>query len=233
MGAAPRTPPAVDAGPDVSEEAARAAAIERARASLDAGMWEGGDLYATSIRTSVMSATGWPDDPDAGPVDTPSTAYRLGYLRHGSHVPYFLEPIINDDCPEGWYELLEGGYVCGKYTSPDPKAPSVKFAANPPNLAEAMPYKYGYATVANTPVYRRVLSMLDRQKYEPELIPPPPDAGAPNPSGSAQAPGEETDNPPGDEPQVDRPAPKNAAPSRTRARRSSAISRVAASSCGA
>jgi lipoprotein-anchoring transpeptidase ErfK/SrfK len=158
-----------------------------------------------------MSTPGWPDDPDAGPVDPPSTADRLGYLRHGSHVPYFPEPLVNDDCPEGWFELLAGGFVCGKYTSPDPKAPSVKFAANPPNLAEAMPYKYGYAMVPNTPVYRRVLSMLDRQKYEPELIPPPPDAGTPSPSGSAQ-PGEDTDNPPSDEPTGDRPPPKSRHP---------------------
>ena len=212
--------PPVDAGPDVSEEAARASRLEAARATLEAGAWDGGELYAATIRTSVMSAPAWPDDPDSGPLSTPSTAYRLGYLRHGSHVPYFPEPIVNDDCPEGWYELIEGGFVCGKYTSPDPKAPSVKFAANPPNLADPMPYKYGYSTVANTPVYRRVLSLLDRQKYEPELAPPvpatsatpsadsSPDASAPLPSASASASNDETDTPGSDEAPPDHPAPQ-------------------------
>jgi lipoprotein-anchoring transpeptidase ErfK/SrfK len=179
-----------DAAPDASDEAERAARLDLARTALDGGRWEGGDLYAATIRTSVMSEPAWPDDPDAGPVDPPSTAYRLGYLRHGSHVPYFPEPLVNDECPEGWYELLAGGFVCGKYTSPDPKAPSVKFAANPPNLSEAMPYKYGYAVVPSTPVYRRVLSLVDREKFEPELVPPPPSA----PDASVSPSGEETDN---------------------------------------
>jgi lipoprotein-anchoring transpeptidase ErfK/SrfK len=193
--------PAADAGPDVSEQAAQAARVDLARTALEAGTWDGGDLYAATIRTSVMSAPAWPDDPDAGPVDPPSTAFRLGYLRHGSHVPYFPELLVNDDCPEGWYELLAGGFVCSKFASPDAKSPSVKFAANPPNLAEPMPYKYGYSTVANTPVYRRVLSLLDRQKYEPELVPPPP--AAPDAGTSPSA--EEVDTP-SDEPATDRPA---------------------------
>jgi lipoprotein-anchoring transpeptidase ErfK/SrfK len=167
---------------DAAAAAERASRLEGARANYDAGTWDGGDLYAAAMRTSVMNSPAWPDDPDAG--ESPGGlrdggAYRLGYIRHGSHVPYYPEPVVNDDCAEGWYELLAGGFVCGKYTSPDPKAPSVRFAANPPNLGEAMPYKYGYAAVDNTPVYRRVLSLKDRQKYEPELIPAPPDAGFP------------------------------------------------------
>jgi lipoprotein-anchoring transpeptidase ErfK/SrfK len=204
---------ALDA-PDEAEVAAaeRSARLASARASFDAGAWEGGDLFAAAMRTSVMNSPAWPDDPDAGgtsskpgsPGGEPkdSGAYRLGYVRHGSHVPYFPDPISNDDCPDGWYELLSGGFVCGKYTSPDPRAPSVKFAANPPNLTEAMPYKYGYAVADNTPVYRRVLSLLDRQKYEPELIPPPPDAGtstegASGADASTTAVAEDTDNPAG------------------------------------
>jgi lipoprotein-anchoring transpeptidase ErfK/SrfK len=156
------------------------------------------------MRTSVMSAPAWPDDPDAGGEGTlavtsrrgsatasrESGAHRLGYIRHGAHVPFFPIPMVNEDCPDGWYELIEGGFVCGKYASPDPKAPSVKFAANAPNLAEATPYKYGYAVVDNAPVYRRVLSLHDRQRYEPELMPRPagvPDASAPEPSSSADA----------------------------------------------
>jgi lipoprotein-anchoring transpeptidase ErfK/SrfK len=192
--------------PDARAGAERAARVSLARSSFDAGTWEGGELYAAAVRTSVMSAPAWPEDSDGGAPVSVDGAHRLGYLRHGSHVPFLPDPLVNDDCAEGWYELMEGGFVCGKYTSPDPKAPSVKFAANPPNLAEAMPYKYGYSVSDNTPVYRRVLSLLDRQKFEPELIPPPPpsdDAGA-----SPNAPSDDSDTPSDDNPS-DRTTAKN------------------------
>jgi lipoprotein-anchoring transpeptidase ErfK/SrfK len=220
---------AAEDGPDdaLLAQAERAAEIERARRAYDAGLWDGGDLYAAAMRTSVMSIPAWPDDPDAGEGPPPATtrrgprdgtsaaggrrghdleaadsgAYRLGYIRHGSHVAFFPTPLPNEQCPEGWYELLEGGFVCGKYASPDPRAPSVKFAANPPNLAGPTPYKYGYAVVDNTPVYRRVLSVHDRQKYEPELLPPPPDAGATADAGAGVI-SDETDT--SDEPAPDR-----------------------------
>jgi lipoprotein-anchoring transpeptidase ErfK/SrfK len=201
-----------EAGPDEAAVAAaeRARRLDRARADYDAGAWDGGDLYAAAMRTSVMNSPAWPDDPDAGePRD--SGAYRLGYIRHGSHVPFFSEPVVNEDCPDGWYELLAGGFVCGKYTSPDPKAPSVRFAANPPNLAEAMPYKYGYAAVDKTPVYRRVLSLKDREKYEPELIPAPPDAGSvesPSMDAGAVVVSEDTDPSAATPTQVDETTPE-------------------------
>jgi lipoprotein-anchoring transpeptidase ErfK/SrfK len=218
----------LDAAPeDAPDEVARALAeraeaVERARRAYDSGAWEGGDLYAAAMRTSVMSAPAWPEDPDAGDVTSAAArrgqavegrdggVHRLGYIRHGSHVAFFPTPIPNDDCPNGWYELLEQGFICGKYASPDPRAPSVKFAANPPNLAEPTPYKYGYAVLDNTPVYRRVLSLHDRQKYEPELLPPPPpapDAGAPADASAGGSPGEEVE-PASDEPERDKRATK-------------------------
>jgi lipoprotein-anchoring transpeptidase ErfK/SrfK len=194
---------APEAAEDAPDEAALALAtrrveLERARTAYDAGTWEGGELYAAAMRTSVMNEPAWPDDPDAG-ESRDSGAHRLGYIRHGSHVAFFPAPIVNEDCPEGWYELLEGGFVCGKYASPDPRAPSVKFAANPPDLTEATPYKYGYSVADNTPVYRRVMSLHDRQKYEPELVPPVPDAGLALDAAGGGSSGEDIDTP-SDEP---------------------------------
>jgi lipoprotein-anchoring transpeptidase ErfK/SrfK len=57
-----------------------------------------------------------------------------------------------------------------------------------------MPYRYGFSLSNDTPVYRRVLSLTDRRKFEPWLVPPPlpslvGDGGAP------PAEGEEADNP--------------------------------------
>ncbi len=180
---------AVDA-PDLDAQAAaaRARAREKARAELDAGTFKGPELYAAATRTSVMNVPAWPaTDADGGALPSPDV-YRLGYLRHGSHVPVLAAPIVNDDCHEGWYELVEGGYVCGKYASLDPKDPAVRFAAHPPDLSSPMPYRYGVALADETPVYRRVLSHHDRIRYEPWLAPPDPrkldggvaDGGAPD-----------------------------------------------------
>ncbi|HSQ64164.1 MAG TPA: L,D-transpeptidase [Polyangiaceae bacterium] len=194
--------PIVDGPADVVDLDAQAAAeraqrIEQARTDLDAGTWKGPELYASSIRTSVMNVPAWPPDADAGVAPSPDV-YRLGYLRHGSHVPVFPERIVNDACPDGWFELLDGGFVCGKYASLDPKDPAVKFAANPPNLAASMPYRYGFSLGNDTPVYRRVLAHADRLKYEPWLAPPPPasdaeDAGVADDPEDAGAPKEPKD----------------------------------------
>jgi hypothetical protein len=114
----------------------------------------------------------WPPDGDGGVAEGGAT--RLGYLRYGAKVAAFPEPQPNEACIEGWYELVEGGYVCGKYATFDLRDPRVRLAPAPPNLAASMPYRYGYALANGTPVYRRVLSMEDRKKYEPWLAPPPP-----------------------------------------------------------
>lgn len=191
---------------DAEAWAERARKLGEMRAQLDAGHWTGAMLYATAVRTSVMSLPEWPPDvPPDGGVAPPalSGVHRLGYLRHGSHAPVFDERIKNEDCPDGWFELLEGGFVCGKYASLDPKDPAVKWAASAPKLDQPMPYNYGFATANNTPVYRRVLAMADRLKYEPWLAPPV----VPSPSASAllPAPSASIDD---DNPYDDTPEPK-------------------------
>jgi hypothetical protein len=192
LDAAPEAAPVASAEVDAGEAGVdaeglawdeRQKRLAEARASFDAGTWDGPELWSAAGRTSVMSQPAWSEAADAAPVDAATDgAQRLGYLRHGSHAPAFPDPIVNEDCPEGWYELIEGGYVCGKYASTDPKNPAVKFAANPPQIDKPMPYRYGYSMSNDTPVYKRVLAMADRRKYEPWLAPPTAkalDAGAP------------------------------------------------------
>ncbi len=175
---------------DAGDDGARAAAerqkrLDEARAAYRAGTWTGGEIYAAAVRASVLNVPAWPEETDGGVPPPDASVYRLGYLRHGSHAAVFPEPIVNDDCLEGWYELLDGGFVCGKYASMDARAPAVRFAANPPNLASAMPYRYGFSLANDTPVYRRVLSLTDREKYEPWLLPPDPTADAGAPAGAS------------------------------------------------
>jgi hypothetical protein len=94
---------------------------------------------------------------------------RLGYLRYGERAPVLPDPHKKPNCPEGWYELLAGGFVCGKYATVDMDHPKVK-SVTPPDLEGPLPYTYG-ANVANgTPLYRNVPSRADRVKFEPWLV---------------------------------------------------------------
>ncbi len=176
-------------GPFAARDA-RADLVAAARAALDAGTFTGLRIGAMSMQTSVLSTTSWPES-DGG---LPST--RLGYLRHGANVPVVADPIVNEACPEGWFELVVGGFVCGKYATLDLKHPRVRLAPSPPNTAQPLPYRYGYNLANGTPLYRRVLSVTDRKKYEPWLEPKPArveDAGEEPSPATAAAAGEESD----------------------------------------
>lgn len=94
---------------------------------------------------------------------------RLGYIRHGGKVPVDPAPIKASNCAQGWYKLLDGGYVCGKYATLDLNNPQVRLGVTPPNLEEVLPYKYAYNTAHGTPLYRSVPSKEEMLKYEPYL----------------------------------------------------------------
>ncbi len=175
---APLPPPLRDLEAERLAEAAahHRAMVEAAHAAIDAGPWEGARLGATNFVTSVLSAPLWPEDADGG-----EESIRLGYLRHGARVPVIPDPIVNDSCPDGWLELVMGGFVCGKNATLDPKNPRVRLAPHGPDLSKSLPYDYGVNIRNGTPLYRRVLSIDDRKKYEPWLEAPKPspvDAGA-------------------------------------------------------
>ena len=152
--------------------------LSKARAALAAGTYDGPRVGAMNMVTSVLSAPAWPEsDAGAGRAQPAAekASIRLGYLRHGSKVPALsLPPIVNESCAEGWYELVQGGYVCGRAATLDLKHPRVRLAPGPPDLSSGLPYRYGYNLTNGTPLYRRVLSVEDRKKYEPWLTPAPP-----------------------------------------------------------
>ncbi len=147
----------------------------------------------SAVPSAVASAessedAGAPEQPDAdapytGPllgalaVQTPVYAKadlsnkRLGYIRLGSKVP--VDPKVikstNPRCKEGFYHLIDGGYVCGKYATVDMASPTLKLGITAPNLDEVLPYKYAYNTGHGTPLYRSVPSKDDMIRYEPYL----------------------------------------------------------------
>jgi hypothetical protein len=160
-------PPVEDAGADVELAVdARADAVAALRDALDAGAFDGPFVRATTIQTSVVSEPTWPDDAGTGP------STKLGTLRIGSPVPAVAEPVVNDDCPEGWYELVEGGWVCGKRVTLDANDPHLKYGPGPARIEDPLPYRYGVVLSDGAPLYKRILSVEKRQQYEPNLIPP-------------------------------------------------------------
>ncbi len=162
----PRVDPARDAG------AADAGAIADAEAGAedeDAGKGEPQKLAATNFQVSVVDRMAWPE--------SGTGAHRLGYLRAGDIVLAYDRAIPNDECVDGWIELASGGWVCGKAVTFELSDPRVKHAVHPPDRDAGMPYKYAVNLGDGTPVYRRVLSIEERKKYEPDLAPPPPRSG--------------------------------------------------------
>jgi len=94
---------------------------------------------------------------------------EIGYIRLGGKVPVDPTPIKNSACPKGWYRLLDGGFVCGKYATLDIQSPQVRLGITPPNLDDILPYKYAYNTAHGTPLYKSVPSKEEMLKYEPYL----------------------------------------------------------------
>ncbi len=76
------------------------------------------------------------------------------------------------NCPDGWYELLSGGFVCGKFATLDLEHPRFKLA-KPPDLDGPLPYMYGINVANGTPLYRQVPSRQERLKLEPWLVAKP------------------------------------------------------------
>ncbi|WP_231511878.1 L,D-transpeptidase [Chondromyces apiculatus] len=94
---------------------------------------------------------------------------RIGYLRRGAKAPVDPRPLKGGNCAKGWYRLLDGGYVCGKYSTLDMSDPQVRLGVTAPNLDDALPYKYAYNNAHGTPLYRSVPSREEMNRYEPYL----------------------------------------------------------------
>jgi hypothetical protein len=135
---------------------------------VDAGPYDGPWLGATVLQAPVMSEMEWPGDkhPDAD-----GKSVRLGYFRYGEKVPVIPEPHKKANCPDGWYELVSGGFVCGKYATLDLEHPRFKLAKGP-DLDGPLPYVYGVNVANGTPLYRSVPSRQERVKLEPWLVRP-------------------------------------------------------------
>jgi hypothetical protein len=95
---------------------------------------------------------------------------RLGYLRRGAKVAVQDKPIKTRKCRQGFYPLVDGGYVCGKYATLNTEDPRVRMGVKPPDIEAALPYRYAYNRAHGTPLYLSVPSRDDMHQYEPYLL---------------------------------------------------------------
>lgn len=139
-----------------------------AAAPADAGPYTGPLLGSMVFEASIMSDMEWPSSKEHAGQDK---VVRIGYLRHGGMAPVIPEPHKKSNCSEGWYELVAGGFVCGRQATVDVSHPRVRLAPHPPNMDGPLPYQYGYNVANGTPLYRAVPSREERLKLEPWLRP--------------------------------------------------------------
>jgi hypothetical protein len=125
-------------------------------------------------QTPIMSDMDWPvREREDGRRPNPDRkgAVRIGYIRQGGMVAVVPEAHAKPNCPEGWYELVSGGFVCGRYATLDLNHPKVRLAAHAPYTDQPLPYDYGYNITNGTPLYKSAPSREDRLKFEPWLKP--------------------------------------------------------------
>jgi hypothetical protein len=94
---------------------------------------------------------------------------RMGYIRRGGKVPVIDKPVKTKSCRKGFYPLVDGGYVCGKYSTLDLKDARVRLGVKAPNIDALLPYRYAFNRAHGTPLYRSVPSKEDMNRYEPYL----------------------------------------------------------------
>jgi hypothetical protein len=173
---APPTPLSPSAGAEAGAGAAEgpgSVAIHDAGAAIeDASL--GPLIYGLYPQTPIMSDMDWPIREDArrdtrGPQR--KGAVRVGYLRQGGTAVVVPEPHPKANCPDGWYELVSGGFVCARYATLDSNHPRVRMAPHAPYLDQPLPYEYGYNITNGTPLYKTAPSREDRLKFEPWLKP--------------------------------------------------------------
>jgi hypothetical protein len=126
-------------------------------------------IAALESPTPICSAPEWPPKDPSKAVDDRQGVMRLGYLRKGDIVEAKPQVIKRQSCPEGWYEIVSGGYICGKYATEDLNAKALENAPHPPYTDGPVPYDYGLNLTNGTPLYRRKITRVERAQYEHDL----------------------------------------------------------------
>jgi hypothetical protein len=157
FGALPSAPVPEEANAPVVEEPDPPAQAEKeAEKEEEEKPWEGPWLGALAHSTPIYPTARFSKN-------------RMGYIRKGGKVPVRDEPIKTKSCKQGFYPLVDGGYVCGKYSTTNLEDARFKMGIRQPDTEALLPYKYAYNKAHGTPLYISVPSKEEMLAYEPYL----------------------------------------------------------------
>ena len=152
-GGAPSASISVVAGPSAETDAG-AAAPDAPR------------VWATALVAPIFSAMEWPPKDPEKAEGPRKTVVRVGYVRDGESVPIKSGPTKKQNCPEGWYELLDGGFICGQFVA----SAQDRIMLAPPLTDGPLPYQYGLNLTNGAPLYRRIPMRHEREENEKHLL---------------------------------------------------------------
>ena len=126
-------------------------------------------VAALDQTTPVFNMMDWPAKDPSKTSEERAGAQRLGYIRRGAIVAVKPNVTKKSNCTEGWYELVSGGFVCGKLVTTDLKAKELENAPHPPLVEGPLPYEYGLNLTNGAPLYRRRPLKKERKDLEKGL----------------------------------------------------------------
>lgn len=126
-------------------------------------------VAALDPTTPVFSATEWPAKDPSKTSEERAGAQRLGYIRRGQVIDVKPNVIRKNNCAEGWYEIVTGGFVCGKFVTTDLASKELESAPHPPFTDRPLPYDYGLNLTNGAPLYRRRPLKKERKDLEKGL----------------------------------------------------------------
>jgi hypothetical protein len=127
-------------------------------------------VAALRFETSVFSRPEFTPRGQGSGGDERTGVVRLGTLRKGQRAEVKPDVVKTASCPEGWFELVQGGYVCGRFVTEDLDAKELKVFPHAPYDDRPLPYEYGLNLTNGTPMYRRPPLRRERESYEKGLV---------------------------------------------------------------
>jgi hypothetical protein len=158
-----------DAAASVAETTSGPVADAAVAVQDDAGAPSGPRVYAIVSPAPIFNITEWPAHDPSKTSEDRKAAMLVGYLRKGDSAVYKTGPTKKGNCPEGWYELAVGGFICGKSVTTNPNDPALADAPHAPFPQGPLPYDYGLNITNGAPLYVQIPSGDEEEKFEKGL----------------------------------------------------------------
>jgi hypothetical protein len=127
-------------------------------------------IAALRYDTPIFSRREFPPHQPPAVFDEKTQVVRIGSLRKGQRVAAKGSLIGTKSCNEGWFELVQGGYVCSRFATTDFDVKELKTFPHEPYGDRPLPYDYGLNLTNGTPMYRRPPLRRERAIYEKGLV---------------------------------------------------------------